>query len=200
MESTLQFLMIVLALELTPGPAVMMILFQSALGMRHVAAAIAGLLVANVVWIVLVATGLGLVITQSPNLYAVLRIGGAAYLIYLGYKILRYGIMPPDTSHTRAVSSYRKSCLRGMLVSFSNPKALVFFMALFPPFVRPEHFAADIVYLGALKMLSLVFAQVLYSVMGRQIFAYLRGGKGAIWVPRLLGSGIMIGGLVLLVG
>ena len=177
-----------------------MILFQSSLGLRHVAVAIAGLLTANIVWIILVATGLGLLITGSPRLYEALRIVGALYLIYLGYKIIRFGVQPPDTCQGRAIHSYRRSYVRGMLTSFSNPKALVFFLALFPPFVRAEHFLSDIVYFGALKMLSLVLALGFYGVLGQQIFGLLENNRVGIWVGWLLGTGIILGGVALLLG
>lgn len=200
MDATLQFLLIILALELTPGPAVLMILFQSSLGLKHVIVAIAGLLTANVVWITLVATGLGLLITGSPRLYEALRIAGAIYLVYLGYKIIRFGIQPPDTSQGRAIHSYWRSYVRGMLTSFSNPKALVFFLALFPPFVRAEHFIGDIMYFGTLKMLSLVLALGLYGVLGQQIFAWLQNSRVGVWTGWLLGVGIIIAGVALLFG
>lgn len=200
MDTLLQFLLIVLALEFTPGPAVLMILFQSSLGFRHVVVAIAGLLTANIVWITLVATGLGLLITGSPQLYGMMRITGAVYLIYLGYKIVRFGIRPPPMNEGRAITSYHKSYLRGMLTSFSNPKALVFFLALFPPFVRADHFIADIVFFGALKMLALALALSIYGVLGRQIFIYLHDSRVGMWISWLLGAGIILGGLALLVG
>ena len=193
MDATLQFLLIIMALELTPGPAVLMILFQSSLGLRHVVVAIAGLLTANVVWILLVATGLGLLITGSPRLYGALRLVGALYLIYLGYKIIRSGIKPPDMSQGRAIQRYSRSYLRGVLTSLSNPKALVFFLALFPPFVRAEHFVSDIVYFGALKMLALVVALSIYAWMGQRIFAWLNNSRLGVWVGWLLGVGIIMG-------
>lgn len=200
MDNLLQFLLIVLALEMTPGPAVLMILFQATLGLRHVATAIAGLLTANVVWITLVATGLGLLITGSPRLYDALRIVGALYLMYLGFRIVRFGIQPPDTSKGRATHSYRRSYVRGMLTSFSNPKALVFFLALFPPFARAEHFVSDVVYLGALKMVSLAVVMMLYGMLGQQIFAWLRRSSTGVWVGWVLGGGIIVAGIALLFG
>ncbi len=197
MDSTLQFLLIILALELTPGPAVLMVLFQASLSLRHVAAAICGLLTANVVWITLVATGLGLLITRSPLLYDALRFIGALYLVYLGYKIIRFGIRPTANVQSGVLQSYRRSYLQGILTSFSNPKALVFFMALFPPFVRAEHFSHDIVYFGALKMLMLALVMGSYGVLGQQIFAGLRHRQVSLWVSWLLGLGIIAAGVAL---
>lgn len=200
MEGTLQFLLIVVFLEATPGPAVLFTLFQSSLGMRHVLASVAGLLTANVVWITLVATGLGLLVIQSPRLYELLRYAGALYLIYLGYKIIRFGIKPPDLSHGHAIKSYRKSYLQGILTSLSNPKALVFFLALFPQFARAETFIADIVYFGFLKMTCLATVMVTYGLVGNRVFTYLNNSRAGVWVSRLLGGGIILAGGALVMG
>ena len=133
LESTLQFLAITLFLEVTPGPGVMFILYQSAFSFRNAVAGTLGLLTSNVIWISLVATGLALVLTQNPSVFDTLRYAGAVYLVYLGYKIIRYGIGKPKANknthaeqHKSTWSSYRQ----GMLTSLSNPKALLFFMAL----------------------------------------------------------------------
>lgn len=197
MEGTLQFLLIVLFLEVTPGPAVLMILYQSSLGMRHVLASVGGLLTANVVWITLVATGLGLIITQSPRLYELLKIGGALYLIYLGYKIIRFGIRPPEVHLAKTKKSYLKSYLLGMFTSFSNPKALVFFLALFPQFAQADHFIADITFFGVLKMGCLASVMIMYGLVGVQIFTYLRESAGGVWFSRFLGAGIIVAGVAL---
>ena len=150
LESILQFLAITLFLEVTPGPGVMFILYQSAFSFRNAVAGTLGLLTSNVIWISLVATGLALVLTQNPSVFDTLRYAGAVYLVYLGYKIIRYGIGKPKANknthaeqHKSTWSSYRQ----GMLTSLSNPKALLFFMALFPQFTRPEYFIQDIIYL-----------------------------------------------------
>ena len=96
LESTLQFLAITLFLEVTPGPGVLFILYQSAFSFRNAIAGTMGLLTSNIIWISLVATGLGLVLTQNPIVFNSLRYLGAAYLMYLAYKIMRYGI---STAH-----------------------------------------------------------------------------------------------------
>ena len=95
LESTLQFLAITLFLEVTPGPGVLFILYQSAFSFRNAVAGTMGLLTANVIWISLVATGLGLLLTQTPMIFNTLRYLGAAYLVYLAYNIVRYGIGNP---------------------------------------------------------------------------------------------------------
>jgi homoserine/homoserine lactone efflux protein len=195
LESTLQFLAITLFLEVTPGPAVLFVLYQSAFSFRNVLAGTMGLLTSNIIWISLVATGLGLVLTQTPVVFDTLRYIGAAYLIYLGYKIIRYGIGRPHADENPQAEQYKtmwSSYRQGMLTSLSNPKALLFFMALFPQFTRPEYFAHDIVYFGALKMTCLAVVMISYGLMGRRLFNYMGESPKANIISRVLGGGIIV--------
>ena len=150
LESTLQFLAITLFLEVTPGPGVLFILYQSAFSFRNAIAGTMGLLTSNIIWISLVATGLGLVLTQNPVVFNSLRYLGAAYLMYLAYKIMRYGISTahvPENPQAQEYKSIWSSYRQGMLTSLANPKALLFFMALFPQFTRPDYFAVSYTHL-----------------------------------------------------
>ncbi|MDC9720484.1 MAG: LysE family translocator [Gammaproteobacteria bacterium] len=195
LESTLQFLAITLFLEVTPGPAVLFILYQSAFSFKNAIAGTLGLLTSNVIWISLVATGLGLVLTQTPAVFNALRYVGALYLIYLGYKIIRFGIGQPHADknvHAGEPKSLWSSYRQGMFTSLSNPKALLFFMALFPQFTRPEFFAHDIVYFGVLKMACLAVVMILYGLMGRRLFNYMGASTWANTISRTLGAGIVV--------
>jgi|TARA_B110000902_G_scaffold95324_1_gene112845 homoserine/homoserine lactone efflux protein len=195
LELTLQFLAITLFLEVTPGPGVLFVLYQSAFSFRNALAGILGLLTSNIIWISLVATGLGLVLTQTPVIFNGLRYIGAAYLVYLGYKIIRYGIGKPHADENTQVGNYKSngsSYRRGMFTSLSNPKALLFFMALFPQFTRPEFFIHDIFYFGAIKMLCLAVVMTSYALMGRRVFNYLGESPWTNTISRVLGGGIIV--------
>jgi homoserine/homoserine lactone efflux protein len=194
LESTLQFLAITVFLEITPGPGVLFILYQSAFSFRNAVTGALGMLTSNVIWISLVATGLALVLTQTPSVFDTLRYIGASYLVYLGYKIIRYGIGKPhadENTHAGQYKSLWSSYHQGVLTSLSNPKALLFFMALFPQFTRPEHFAHDIIYFGVLKMACLAVVMISYGLMGRRLFNYIGNSAWANTTSRVLGGGII---------
>jgi homoserine/homoserine lactone efflux protein len=203
LESTLQFLAITLFLEVTPGPGVLFILYQSAFSFRNALAGTMGLLTSNVIWISLVATGLGLVLAQTPVVFDTLRYIGATYLTYLGYRIIRYGIGRPHAGENTQAGQYKSmwsSYRQGMLTSLSNPKALLFFMALFPQFTRPEHFAHDIVYFGALKMTCLAVVMISYGLMGRRLFNYMGESPKSNTIYRVLGGGIIVAAIAVALG
>lgn len=192
MESTIQFLTIVLFLEVLPGPAVLFVLFQSSVGLRYAFVGILGLLTANVIWISLVASGLGLVLKSSPVAFGTMKWFGAAYLAYLGFKIAKNGISSSPDTDGGLRQSYWQAYLQGMLTSFSNPKALLFFMALLPSFVSESNFAADILYFGGLKMLCLFIVMGSYALVGQRFFDFLKSSTLASVVSKTLGAGIIL--------
>ncbi|MGB1239240.1 MAG: LysE family translocator [Pseudomonadales bacterium] len=191
-ELTLQFLLITGLMELTPGPAMLYVLYQSAFGYRYVLSAILGLMSANLIWISIVATGLGLLLTQSTTAFEILRYVGAGYLAYMGYKICRYGFAKPGAASQKGTQPHWQVYVRGVVTSLSNPKALLFFLALFPNFTRQEHFIEDILYYGALKLLCLFCVMTCYGLIGQKLFSLLSLSKAANIVGRSFGVGIII--------
>jgi homoserine/homoserine lactone efflux protein len=100
---------------------------------------ILGQQLALLVHIAVVAAGVGLLVAESPTLFNVVRYSGAAYLVFLGIRQLRAGAATREDAaadHPRA--SRRAMFRRGVLVNLTNPKAVVFFLAFTPQFIRPE--------------------------------------------------------------
>lgn len=83
------------------------------------------------------AAGLGAVLATSETLFSCLKWAGAAYLAYLGVTSLLSSASKLELAESER-SSRQHSFVRGFLVGASNPKALVFFTALFPQFIDPS--------------------------------------------------------------
>ncbi|AMO55156.1 hypothetical protein GZ77_11730 [Endozoicomonas montiporae] len=87
----------------------------------------------------LVAAGLAVVITESPQLLKVMTIVGAGYLAWLGYQsIISKGSITPDAVKQENNLPLYQAARDGFLIAFLNPKIAVFFLALFSQFVTPE--------------------------------------------------------------
>lgn len=147
-SSWILFLSVSLAAAFTPGPGVLMaISTASAAGARRALFSSAG----NALGVFIVATtavaGLGLLLKTSALAFAGLKLAGAAYLIYLGIKAWRSGSALTGTTQPAAaahvdvarVASRISSFRSGLLVAVSNPKAILFFTAVFPQFMPPDH-------------------------------------------------------------
>lgn len=127
----------VVVLTVTPGPTVLMCVSTAVqFGPRKAMLATLGSTTAIVGLMVLSALGLGSVLATSESLFNALKWLGAAYLAYLGVRAL----LAPAADIRLAdgsVAAGRRLFVQGFLVGASNPKALLFFGALFPQFLDP---------------------------------------------------------------
>lgn len=141
-EIWLLFLISELVLCLTPGPAVMLVVSQ---GMRRglgaSVAGSAGVLAVNALWFAFSAAGLGGILLASAMLFGVVKWVGAAYLVYLGLRMVVSSFVQGGTGGDevpeRAPRGGRMFS-QGLLTQLANPKAIVFFTALLPQFVSPD--------------------------------------------------------------
>lgn len=140
MTSYLLFVTIAVVTLLSPGPGVLLTVTNSInYGIKVAIFGIAGLILGMFVIAVISASGIGLIITSHPQLFMLLKLLGAFYLIYLGLKSMMKKVTTPDslTNQNKTQKNYSKKSLflQGLFVSLLNPKTIVFFIALFPQFI-----------------------------------------------------------------
>ncbi|HEX7855527.1 MAG TPA: LysE family translocator [Sphingobium sp.] len=129
---------------LTPGPAVLAVASHALAGSRRGAAgAIAGINTGNLVWFTLAGAGLSAVVTALPNLFAALRWIGIGYLLWIGIQAWRQSDEGLALKAAKEKAGFGRGLLSAAAVQLSNPKALLFFTVILPPFINP---AAPIVH------------------------------------------------------
>ncbi len=127
-----------------PGPNMLLMVSHGARhGWRRTTATMAGCLSALVLMMSISAAGLGLFLRAWPTLFDTLRIGGAAYLAWLGYRTWRsasqaHGLNAQLSASPAAVLAGSALARNGFLVASSNPKAILFAAALLPQFIDPR--------------------------------------------------------------
>ena len=156
--------------SLAPGPQMVFVMTQAAWrGHRGGLAALAGAQLGAVGWFMLAGLGLGSLAATSPLAFRLLALGGAGYLAWLGLVALRASGAegsPSIRSAARSGHAFRD----GLVVSLSNPKALVYIVALLPPFVRPGlPIAPQLVVLGAMAIAIDVTVGAAYIIAGSRI-------------------------------
>ncbi|HEY2011468.1 MAG TPA: LysE family translocator [Rhizomicrobium sp.] len=123
-----------LIFSLTPGPTVMMIsAYGFKGGFRDALAAIAGTQTGNTLWYVICVTGLGALVTASPNLFHAIRLVGAAYLVWLGISAIWKSFHAASDAHGPRLMG--KPYIQATLTQMGNPKAILFFGAIVPQFL-----------------------------------------------------------------
>lgn len=137
LSTWLLYVAAVFVLTVTPGPSVLMCVSTSVhLGARKALVTSLGSTSAIVGLMALSALGLGTLLAASETWFTALKWAGAAYLAYLGVRAL----LAPGADirvQGRAMAGGRRLFAQGFLVGLSNPKALLFFGALFPQFLDP---------------------------------------------------------------
>ena len=129
----------VFVLTVTPGPSVLMAISTSVkFGPKKALIASVGSTTAIVGIMILSALGLGAALAASETLFTALKWLGASYLAYLGVMALMSKANKISASNTSDAINDHRLFRQGFLVGASNPKALLFFGALFPQFITPQ--------------------------------------------------------------
>ncbi|MEM7635714.1 MAG: LysE family translocator [Pseudomonadota bacterium] len=179
------------AVVIVPGPSVTVIVANSLrhgvkAGLLNVAGTQAGL----AIMLLILATGLQFIVESLAQVFDIIRWAGAAYLIWLGVKLLRSdGNMGNVSEVPRANGSF---FWQGFLVVLSNPKALFFFGALIPQFLTTGGNA-----LAQTLLLGATFIAVATPLDSS--YAFLAGGAGK-WLSRTRVRALEVGSGLCLIG
>lgn len=127
-------------ISLTPGAGAINTMSNSlTVGWRRSLWGIIGQQIALIVYIVIVAAGVGLLVARFPVLFEIVRYAGAAYLVFLGVRMILIKTdaeeVPEQSFASRSESRWSMT-RRGFWINILNPKAVVFFLAFMPQFVR----------------------------------------------------------------
>lgn len=166
----LAFTLVALPIILAPGPSVLFIIGRSlSLGRVGGILSVFGNALGAAVVVIAVAFGVGILIAQSAILFTIVKIAGAAYLIYLGVQAIRHRRDVTATDARPAPRSPLRLLVQGFLVGVSNPKTIVFFIAVLPQFV--DYSAGAI----PLQMLTLGTLFVVLALLPDTAWALLAG-------------------------
>jgi threonine/homoserine/homoserine lactone efflux protein len=125
----------------TPGPGVAAVLTRSlAHGMRGAPAFIAGFLLGDLLWFAGASAGLAALAQTAQTVFLVVRYAGAAYLLYLAYRLWTAAPRPLEAVDVDASQKPLRLFLGSFTLTLGNPKAMIFFVALLPAVVQLQTF------------------------------------------------------------
>lgn len=185
----LTYFLAAIILSVTPGPGVFSAI-RSGLhhGVRRGVWNAVGMQAANVIHVVIVAFGLGALLLASETLFSVVKWVGVAYLIYLGVVTWR---SPPRAFEDEpdGDTSLRGIFLHGFLVNLTNPKGILFFVAVLPQFIdvaRPQ--ALQYLILAATTFSVDLVVMVGYTALAARVLRVMKDPSQLRWVNRGLGG------------
>ena len=133
------FILTGIVLNLTPGQDTFYILGRSiSQGRGAGIASVLGISSGSLVHTLAAALGLSAVLAASASAFLVLKIAGAAYLVYLGLRMFLTRSLPANIPGAFASSSFGAVYRQGLLTNILNPKVALFFLAFMPQFIAPD--------------------------------------------------------------
>lgn len=136
----LLFALAALVVVLTPGPNMIYLISRSICQGRAAGViSLFGVLAGFLVHMLAAAVGLTALFLAIPMAYEILKWAGALYLLFLAWQAVRPGARSPFEARALPADRPRKLFLMGFLTNLLNPKIAVFYLAIFPQFVSPEH-------------------------------------------------------------
>ncbi|EJL6751063.1 LysE family translocator [Vibrio alginolyticus] len=171
-EGAVTFFIAMFVFSITPGPGVFAILARAMVdGPRKCFMLAAGMAVSDLFYLVFACLGLATIAENWAVVFVVIRYVGAAYLIYLGYKM--FVALPKISDELQSEDSNltispMASFIQGFLISASNPKVILFYISFLPTFI-------DLTALQGQDITLAAFLAFLALMLGLMLIAYGAG-------------------------
>jgi homoserine/homoserine lactone efflux protein len=204
LETFLLYLAAWTLVALSPGPAVMFVMSQAARhGMRGAVAGTVGIVSGHIVCFSAVAFGLAALLAKFSGAITAIRIVGALYLMYLGVKMLMSKPRGEEkiaaNGNGNCVPARRGIALQGLAVQLTNPKNLLFVLALLPQFISPDYpLLLQLSIMLAVTMLIDGAVLLVYAHIAARGASALKGSRVVTWLERGFGAALIFFGLKLL--
>lgn len=195
----LSFIGTVLILVWTPGPSVLLATANSMkYGAKKTTGTILGDLSANTLQIILASAGLASIVVASGEIFQLIKWFGVAYLIFIGIKKI---ITIPQIKLNNTNSkdrSFFNLFTEGFLMSAANPKAIVFFAALFPLFINQSlPFIPQVLILGITFLVLDGISLLTYTHFATKLKGYLENNEKVHLQNKIVGTLLTLSGLML---
>jgi threonine/homoserine/homoserine lactone efflux protein len=186
-------------LAISPGPDNIFVLIQSVTnGVKYGLATVFGLISGCLVHTSLVAFGVSALIKENEHVFLGLKFFGAAYLIYLAYKIYRSPLELSLTSDKKLKKNTIQLFKQGFIMNVLNPKVSIFFLAFFPAFLFSESLSklSQFFILGFVFMIVslIVFSLIAFlaGTISNSILRYTKVGHYLKWMQIVVFVGIVV--------
>ena len=202
LEASITFFIAIFIFAITPGPGTFALLARALMsGAWSCLPMSVGMTISDIVYLVLATYGLATIAENHAGIFTAIRFIGAAYLLYLGYKMWTADVSNSFEVDKSSKNIKKRLCtkdwlsgfMQGFLISASNPKVILFYIAFLPTFIDLTVLnTADIIQLSALTFFALLAGLMLVSVGASYIRQYLKSESALKSLNRTAGS-IMVG-------
>ena len=189
----LLFSMTVFVASIIPGPSMLLALTHGMhYGAKRTIASAMGNVTVTLIQASISIVGLGTILIASQTIFQLIKWGGAAYLIYMGISILcssKMALSPSEFNPSTQWKSLKRMYLQAAIVTAGNPKAIVFFTAVFPQFIDPN---AGYLFQSCILMSIGAFIAfscfMIYAIGGQKIVSLFSKATVGKYVKRIIGG------------
>ncbi|EPF79842.1 LysE family translocator [Acinetobacter rudis] len=175
LQTFLIFLPACLALNMVLGPNnVLSMMIGAEQGLKPAAIAYLGRFFAFSILILITALGLGTLLAASAQVFLLIKFIGAAYLLWIGYQLLRSKSETLDHTSQTPPQDFKTLIIKDFNIAIANPKAILIFTAFFPQFIQLDHYWADFFTLGVSFLCLEFFAVLCYAILGAKLITVLK--------------------------
>jgi len=181
---------------LTPGPAVMLVLASSfRYGFKPAMIAAFGIASANVVWLLLAASGAAALATTFPKAFLGLKVFGLCVIIYLAVKTI-FGPLPAANAKASDAPPRRMLYSRGVALQLSSPMPLVFFGLLLPAYFNTSApLPPQLLIMFVTVTITEIVGLAVYAYGAEKIRVWLRSERAARMFNILIGMVMILSGI-----
>ena len=194
-ESGIAFLIAVFIFSITPGPGVFAILARAIVNGSSACVSLAlGMTISDILYLIAACFGLATIAVHWGDFFTIVRIAGGAYLIYLGWKMWTAPIeLLSDDDQPRKSRRHAAGFTQGFMISASNPKVILFYIAFLPTFMDVTALSSgDIAIACLLTLIALMAGLMLIAVTASKARVFFKSERSAKRLNRGAGS-IMMG-------
>lgn len=200
LEASISFFIAIFIFGITPGPGIFALLGKALTsGVKDCFPLSLGMTVSDIVYLVLATFGLAVIAENYSGLFLAIRFIGAGYLMYLGWKMWTAKVTSEIDNRTIKTTSFLSGFIQGFLISASNPKVILFYIAFLPTFIDLTQLAdSDIVILSILTFFALMIGLMLVSYGAASVKRYMKSERATRGLNRTAGGIMFAAGIFLL--
>jgi threonine/homoserine/homoserine lactone efflux protein len=197
-EVLLAFTLATLIMHISPGPSNLYVMARSiSQGVSGGIVAALGLAVGGLFHVLATVLGLAAIFKHSPNLYTIIKLLGAFYLIYLGIKYFKASFENDEAQEVKK-STYKplpRVFFESILIELTNPKTALFFIAFLPQFVNPEigSVSFQLLLFGIIVVVSAIPCDFLVAIFSSKVSALIKKSKKAQQIQERVSASILFG-------
>jgi homoserine/homoserine lactone efflux protein len=193
---SLDFLIIfsvtVFVASIMPGPSMLLALTHGInYGAKRTIASALGNVSITFIQASISLAGLGSILIASETVFQIIKLLGAAYLIYMGINIIHSSksLFTDESNHNIESNNFKKMFVRSALVTAGNPKAILFFTSIFPQFINTKsNYFIQFIVLMIICLLIAFICFMIYAICGQKVITIFLKHTIGNYIKKIIGG------------